>query len=96
MEIDDSLRDVWKAIGSSPYGCTFRSFRHFCDWALNLEYTTACRIARLDQTLPYSPNNCIIAKSGMSAAWVAQYIKRWDKAVGVLRAKLGLPPLERR
>ena len=94
------LYSRWKNLKHQPHDIAFDAYADFYKWAMDNGFEPGMKIARLDDRLPYSPDNCYFTQmcvNGKNPYVVSpQEQKRlaagWNRTVNKLRRHFGLKP----
>lgn len=71
-------------------------FPAFYDWAVHNGYVNGAWLKRIDEEVPYRPDNCVwyypndYVGDRMPVSWADE----WNKTVNRIRKHYGMPPLE--
>ena len=84
------LYQVWRRLRSHPYAEEWGCFPPFYSWAINSGYTIGARLQRVDDSLPYGPDNC---EWYVTEEIPQDWADKWNKTVNMIRKHYGMPPL---
>jgi hypothetical protein len=88
------LYSYWRRIRHrSTVDPIWEDYRVFYYWALDAGYESGDQLVRLDESLPYGPDNCFWYAPEPDTEWAMAWCKKWDDTVSKVRRQLGLPPL---
>lgn len=87
---------VWVRIKSSGrYAAEFTDFIDFYNWSMENGYAEDTRLCRLNDTLPYSPENCEWRRAATNRDPDSKEIESiiaWNRAVNRIRVHYGMKP----
>ncbi len=90
------LYEIWKRMRRIGCDQIFDTYPAFYRWAMAVGYLVGDHLHRYDSEAPYSPENCYWSDAThetMSDAWKAEWCKKWNKTVNVIRRHFGLPEI---
>lgn len=90
----------WRDIRKRPHSKRFERFLDFYNWAMANGFIISAKIRLVDESKPYSPDNCRWERPADSqpcyTAEEKESIEKWNKTVGQIRAHYGMKPLEQK
>ena len=90
----------WQSIRKLPHSKRFDRFLDFYRWAMACGFVISAKLCLLDESKPYSPDNCLwVLPAGGQPLFSAEQkrsIEKWNKTVGRIRAYYGMEPLEQK
>ena len=91
------LYNAWRSMRKHPHIDLWESYQVFYTWSMYNGYTVEAWLRRIDDTLPYGPDNCawyIPEKEQSFTAEEKERADEWNKVVNRIRKHFGMPPLE--
>lgn len=88
------LYEIWKRIRRAGADPVFDTYPAFYRWAMSVGYCVGNHLLRRDSTIVYSPENCYWSEAThetMTDEWKAEWCKKWNETVNVIRRYFGLP-----
>lgn len=84
----------WKrTIRTSDHAPEFDRYPDFFDWAAESGYEIGLKLARYDESQPYSPDNCFWAPTTPYTYRDTDREKEWDEVVNRIRQHYGMEPI---
>jgi hypothetical protein len=91
----DALYCKWKRMASEGRAQCWSRFGAFYEWAKGEGYCKGDNILRIDESLPWGPDNAYVREYGLDLVYRIgrnkDFIARWNKTVNRIRAHYGLP-----
>lgn len=85
----DALYNRWIHLKGLPHESAWSQFPAFYNWAVDAGFTGGCRLQRVDPTLPFGPQNCVlIEKERQPTAALLAAAADWDLAVDQFKQRL--------
>lgn len=88
------LYSFWRKVNHSPHCEEWGWFPAFYDWATKNGYEIGMRLQLIDDSQPYSPDNCEWCFPIYERSPTATWADDWNKAANRIRKYFGMPPLE--
>ena len=92
-----SLYSKWRQIKKCSHSKEFSRCQDFYDWAMANGFEIAAKLELLDDSKPYSPDNCRWKPPEVKKTFYTEeekrWIAKWNKTVNVIRRYYGMKPL---
>lgn len=96
-ESGSRLYNAWRSMRKHPHIDLWESYSVFHTWSVYNGYTLGSWLRRIDETLPYGPDNCVwYITDDNDRPLDAEERKRadeWNAVVNRIRKHYGMPPL---
>ena len=93
-----SLYNKWAWLRKHRRGDAFAQFQDFYDWSMANGFVIGARLKLLDESKPYSPDNCLwmhpVLEQPVYTEEDKQRISKWNEAVNRIRVRFGMTPFE--
>lgn len=91
------LYNAWRSMRKHPHIDLWESYQVFYTWSMYNGYTIEAWLRRIDESLPYGPDNCtwyVHEKEQPLSSEEKARADAWNKVVNRIRKHYGMPPLE--
>lgn len=92
------LYTKWRWVCRRPHSEAFNDFRSFYDWSMANGFQIGTKLELLDDSKPYSPENCLWVHPAIKKPCYTEedkeWISKWNETVNRIRRHFGLKPFE--
>lgn len=87
------LYNAWRSMRKHPHIIEWESYSVFHAWSVYNGYTNDAILRRINEDLPYDPDNCEWYTQEKVVEIDKKRVDEWNAVVNRIRAHYGMPPI---